>query len=160
MLIKCSCLYQPSVSVVWLFLEAQHKHTRCYDLGPDGIEMSSWIICALILFHVTFVLLVLYFNPVLPLAPWKLRGAWRQKGDINNTVCLLPGSWVPHTNFKLLNHPQFFRSCLTSPLASLLLHYLSPNFLLFISTCTRRWARERKWGEIKPVVLAMGQPCL
>ena len=25
----------------------------------------------------------------------KLRGAWKQKGDMNNTVCLLPGSWVP-----------------------------------------------------------------
>jgi len=54
------------------------------------------MIYVLILLRVTFVLLVLYFNPMLPIALRKLRGTWKQKGDMNNTVCLLPGCWVPY----------------------------------------------------------------
>lgn len=40
----------------------------CYGLPLGGIE-TSWVISVLTVLRVTFVLLVLYFNPMLPIAP-------------------------------------------------------------------------------------------
>lgn len=65
--------------------------------------MCSRGIRVMLLLRVTFVLLVLYFNPMLPLALRKLRGARKQKGDLNSTVCLLPGSGPLPTNSKQLS---------------------------------------------------------
>jgi len=61
--------------------------------------MWSRLVNVMLLLRVTFVLLVLYFNPVLPLALRKLRGARQQKGDLNSPVCLLPGSRAPDHSF-------------------------------------------------------------
>lgn len=148
MLIKCSCLYQPSVSVVLTFPWGTTQSHALLCLSPDGIEMSSWIICVLILFHVTSVLLVSYFNPMLPLALWKLRGTWRQKGDINNAVCLflVLGSLVLILNSSV--RPQLFRSCLTGSLASLILYCL-PLLTSYCSLAPVPEGGQGKENEVK-----------
>lgn len=44
-----------------------------------GLELGDRNVYVLILLRVTFVLLVLYFNPMLPIALWRLRGPGSRK---------------------------------------------------------------------------------